>query len=159
MDKPSARIEEKVTDREFYVRDKILERNLEHCRSLTPEQVKTVLSIGDEYNKKQINHETQEVGVEQGLSYLEKGSVVLSNQVDSFVIPLLTIVLADINIVPVVHYKGEEISMKQRVSFDWITRGEFFNPTYISVEHQDKETQDLNTKVIQHNQPLGRSDG
>lgn len=38
-----------ASDRALFVRDKILERNLKHCKNITPEQMDTVLSIGDEY--------------------------------------------------------------------------------------------------------------
>ncbi|WNN20094.1 hypothetical protein [Bacillus phage FI_KG-Lek] len=33
--------------------------------------------------------------------------------------PLLTITLTDIDAKPIVHYKGEQIDRKLRVTFDW----------------------------------------
>lgn len=38
-----------ISDKVWFVREKIIERNQEHCFDLTPQQVETVLSIGDEY--------------------------------------------------------------------------------------------------------------
>lgn len=137
---------EQVTDREYYVRDKIMDLNLEHCRSLTPEQVKTVLSIGDEYNSKQVKHTVQPL---QPLLH-----DVLLNEGEE-VIPLLSIVLDDINSVPIVYYKGEEITYRMRVSFDFKTNDDLGTyPTYVHIEHWDKEGKLTNTKHIQHNQRI-----
>lgn len=74
------------------------------------------------------------------------------------VIPLLTITLDDINSVPVVHYKGEEVKGgKIRVSFDWKT-GDFDvkHPPYIGIEHVDEDSQHGGTKFIQYNHPDDR---
>lgn len=73
-------------------------------------------------------------------------------------IPLLTITLDDINSVPTVHYRGEEVTKKLDVSFDWKSRSEYFYKTYIRVEHWDDESQGMNTKVIQHNHPFSEDD-
>ncbi|WP_428909481.1 hypothetical protein [Niallia sp. Krafla_26] len=50
--KPLQDNKKKVSDRALYVRKEILWKNKKHCFDLTPEQIETVLSIGDEYNKK-----------------------------------------------------------------------------------------------------------
>lgn len=42
----------KASDRALFVRGKIIELNKEYCFDLTPEQVVTVLSLGDEYSDK-----------------------------------------------------------------------------------------------------------
>lgn len=66
--------------------------------------------------------------------------------------PLLQIELADINSVPTVFYKGEEINGKIKVSFDWETNDEVgHNPTHIHIEHVDSDSKGIDTKTIQHN--------
>lgn len=68
-------------------------------------------------------------------------------------VPLLQIELDNINSIPRVFYKGEEIVNKMVVSFDWATDKDNTSlPTYIKIQHG--ETTDLiNTKTIQHNEP------
>ncbi|MBT2718281.1 hypothetical protein [Bacillus sp. ISL-57] len=67
--------------------------------------------------------------------------------------PLLSIVLDDINSVPTVHYKGEEVTHKMRLMLDWKTDNDLgVYPTYILIEHHDTG---INTKTIQHNDPFG----
>ncbi|SSS87994.1 Uncharacterised protein [Acinetobacter baumannii] len=68
--------------------------------------------------------------------------------------PLLTIVLDDINSVPTVHYKGEEITLKQRVSFDYKTNDDLGK--YLTYIHIQRVASQGNTEVIQHNQPHDR---
>jgi hypothetical protein len=92
--------------------------------------------------------------------YLDGGKVAEAVYTDidagEEVIPLLNIALDDINSVPTVHYKGEEVTFKQRVLFDFKTKDECPNPTYIHIEHWDKEGKLTNSKVIQHNHPNDR---
>ncbi|EOW9527892.1 hypothetical protein ACO11K_001538 [Bacillus cytotoxicus] len=66
--------------------------------------------------------------------------------------PLLQIVLSDINAVPVVFYKGQEVKGKVRISFDWKTNDQL--GPYIHIEHVDDLTERINTKIIQHNHPI-----
>ncbi|MEH6848574.1 hypothetical protein [Bacillus pseudomycoides] len=69
--------------------------------------------------------------------------------------PLLSIVLADINGVPEVHYNGEKFDGKIRVSFDYKTddvEGKYAN--YIHIEHIDNDENGINTKIVQHNHPI-----
>ncbi|MFL0489218.1 hypothetical protein ACH0CQ_06105 [Bacillus sp. 179-I 2A5 NHS] len=69
--------------------------------------------------------------------------------------PLLQIVQTDINAVPVVLYKGEEIKGKVRISFDWKTDGYYHKSgPYIHIEHVDDSNKCINTKIIQHNYPI-----
>ncbi|PGH81124.1 hypothetical protein CN899_21190 [Bacillus thuringiensis] len=69
--------------------------------------------------------------------------------------PLLQIVLSDINAVPNVIYKGEEIKGKARVSFDWATDGHRRKPgTYIYIKHVEDSKKRINKKIIQHNHPI-----
>ncbi|EJP84657.1 hypothetical protein [Bacillus cereus] len=69
--------------------------------------------------------------------------------------PLLQIILPDINAVPTVLYKGEEIKGRIRVSFDWKTSVfDDRNNTYIHLEFFDDESERCNSKIIQHNHPL-----
>ncbi|MEN3132513.1 hypothetical protein [Bacillus albus] len=69
--------------------------------------------------------------------------------------PLLQIILPDINAVPIVLYKGEEIKGRIRVSFDWKTN-DFHDKfgTYIHIEHAECTEEYMNTKIIQHNHPI-----
>lgn len=69
-------------------------------------------------------------------------------------VPLLTIVLDDINSVPSVHYKGEEITLKQRVSFDYKTNDDLGK--YLTYIHIQRAVSQGNTELIQHNQPHDR---
>lgn len=130
-----------VSDRASYVRGQIFELNKEHCHGLTPEQVETILSIGDEYKP-------------EVYSPVRAGNFIMPTlNDDTSDKPLLTIVLDDINSVPTVHYKGKEVTQKMRLMLDWKTdddRGVY--PTYILIEHHDTG---INTKTIQHNDPFG----
>lgn len=65
--------------------------------------------------------------------------------------PLLTIELDDINSVPKVIYKGEEVKKKVRVSFDWETNSAYYNPTHIHIEHAEVEDDSVCIKSITHN--------
>lgn len=67
---------------------------------------------------------------------------------------LLTITLDDIESVPEVFYRGEEITGRQRVSFDWKTNDDWRYPTHIKLVHRDSETELVNTKTIEHNSPI-----
>jgi NMD protein affecting ribosome stability and mRNA decay len=68
---------------------------------------------------------------------------------------LLQIKLDTITSVPRVFYKGEEITKKMRVSFDWETRRDGDKtPTFIHIQHADPLSEDINTMTIQHNQPI-----
>lgn len=69
--------------------------------------------------------------------------------------PLLLIELPDIDSVPIVSYKGEEINKKIRVSFDYGTESdEHLQRSYIHIEHLDPDSDKGNIKVIQHNYPI-----
>ncbi|MGX5628214.1 hypothetical protein [Bacillus cereus] len=69
--------------------------------------------------------------------------------------PLLQIVLSDIDSVPIVHYKGEEIKGKVRISFDWKTDGQYYKSgPYIHIEHVPADNKRFNTEIIQHNHPI-----
>ncbi|WP_225989735.1 hypothetical protein [Bacillus cereus] len=69
--------------------------------------------------------------------------------------PLVTITLEDIDVMPMVHYKGEQIDRKVRVSFDWVTNTDKLTEgTYIHIEHVPSDNKRCNTKVIQHNHPI-----
>ncbi|MEH7458507.1 hypothetical protein V7183_15160 [Bacillus sp. JJ1127] len=69
--------------------------------------------------------------------------------------PLLQIVQSDINSVPVVLYKGKEMTGKVRVRFDWKTAGHHHKPgAYIHIEHVEIIDKNVNTKIIQYNHPI-----
>ncbi|MFJ8118843.1 hypothetical protein [Bacillus mycoides] len=68
--------------------------------------------------------------------------------------PLLQIVLSDIDAVPNVIYKGEEIKQKIRISFDWKTNINCQSGSYIHIEHGEADEKSINTKIIQHNHPI-----
>lgn len=55
IQKPFKPKQYKASDRALFVGGKILEHNKQHCFDLTPEQVDTVLSLGDEYSDKKVN--------------------------------------------------------------------------------------------------------
>lgn len=73
--------------------------------------------------------------------------------------PLLQIVQSDINSVPVVHYKGQQIDKNIRISFDWKT-GDLnsMSSSYIHIEHVEPEEKHFNTKTIQHNHPISEKE-
>ncbi|WEG14143.1 hypothetical protein PU629_07195 [Pullulanibacillus sp. KACC 23026] len=63
--------------------------------------------------------------------------------------PLLRIELDDINSVPKIFYKGEEINGLVKVGIDWSTNTDKgIKPTHIRIEHVEDES---NIKVIEHN--------
>ncbi|HFK1458510.1 TPA: hypothetical protein ACGXMC_004217 [Bacillus cereus] len=65
--------------------------------------------------------------------------------------PLLT----DIDVKPIVHYKGKQIDRKLRVAFDWESQSiDKINQTYIHIEHVPADNKRCNTEVIQHNHPI-----
>lgn len=68
--------------------------------------------------------------------------------------PLLQIIQSDINSVPVVVYKGEEIKQRIRISFDWKTNINRQLGSYIHIEHGEADEKSINTKIIQHNHPI-----
>lgn len=68
--------------------------------------------------------------------------------------PLLQIVQPDVNAVPVVLYKGEEIKHRIRISFDWKTNINHQSGAYIHIEHGEADEKSVNTKIIQHNHPI-----
>ncbi|MBE7095424.1 hypothetical protein [Bacillus cereus] len=69
--------------------------------------------------------------------------------------PLLQIIQSDVDAVPVVLYKGEEIKGKVRVSFDWKTDGQYDKSgPYIHIEHVEDSKKCFNTKIIQYNHPI-----
>ncbi|MDO3374703.1 hypothetical protein QJ529_18725 [Bacillus paranthracis] len=68
--------------------------------------------------------------------------------------PLLQIVQSDIDAVPVVLYKGEEIKQRIRISFDWKTNINRQSGAYIHIEHGEADEKSINTKIIQHNHPI-----
>lgn len=65
----------------------------------------------------------------------------------------MQIELENINSVPKVFYKGEEVKHSVKVAFDYRTdTDKEINPTFIQLEHFDPEGK-CDTKTIQHNQP------
>lgn len=70
--------------------------------------------------------------------------------------PLLQIELENINSVPRVFYKGEEIKYKMEVAFEWGTgTPETYTPAYIRIKHWDREEDKrINSKTIQHNEQM-----
>lgn len=69
--------------------------------------------------------------------------------------PLIQIELESIDNVPKVFYKGEEITQKIHVSFDWSTQTEkTVASPMINIEYADVTSKRINIKRISHN-PLG----
>lgn len=69
--------------------------------------------------------------------------------------PLLKIEMKDIDSIPTVIYKGKEITGMARASIDWKTKDERgLTPTYIHIDHYDKGSEGMNSKIIQHNDPI-----
>jgi len=92
-----------MLDKTSYIRRKILERNIEECKHITPEQLEiiSILSMEhDLYNrlKNEDNYES------------EKDKV-----------SLLTIELQNESSVPKVFYKGEQIDNLRELQLDWDT--------------------------------------
>lgn len=145
-----------VSERGLFVRRKIVEGNLEFCRGLTPEQVDTVLSLGDRYKEDACSagYKDGGKGKAQDSLIVELGEGELVKPIVEA--PLLQIELKDIDSAPSVFYKGEEINKKIRVFFDYGTdTDEYLRPTYIHIEHFDTDSEKKpNTKIIQHNHPI-----
>ncbi|MEC2918897.1 hypothetical protein [Bacillus tropicus] len=69
--------------------------------------------------------------------------------------PLLTITLTNIDVKPIVHYKGKQIDRKLRVAFDWESQSiDKINGTYIHIEHVPADNKRCNTEVIQNNHSI-----
>ncbi len=60
-------------------------------------------------------------------------------------VPLLKIELDDLQIAPIVFYKGEEITMKTALSLDWITRDETMSGNYINfaISHLEESAKNI----------------
>ncbi|WBY35472.1 hypothetical protein [Bacillus amyloliquefaciens] len=67
--------------------------------------------------------------------------------------PLLQIELDDINSVPRVFYKGEQIGEIINADFSYVTNTELMNPTHIDIEYMDKDSK-CGTKAIVYNRFL-----
>lgn len=89
-------------------------------------------------------------GYEEG-----RNSGVMHKQSNDNEVPLLQVLQSNIDAVPVVLYKGEEIKGKVRISFDWKTDGYYYKSgPYIHIEHVEDSNKCVNTKTIQHNHPI-----
>lgn len=62
---------------------------------------------------------------------------------------LLVIELKDETSVPKVFYKGEEIELKQNISFDWDTDTEFMGGLSYAIEHRVKDIGYPVTNIIE----------
>lgn len=91
-----------------FIREHIVGRNYEDCIELTPDQVKTVLSLAEEYERK----ESKKI----------KGITIELPREDEQ--PFLQITLDKYSGVPKVFHKGEEIKGIINISMDWLTNDE-----------------------------------
>ncbi|KIN36211.1 hypothetical protein [Bacillus subtilis] len=66
---------------------------------------------------------------------------------------LLKIELDDIDSVPRVYYKGEQIKEIINTDFSYLTNTELINPTHIDIEYMDADSK-FGTKAIVHNRHL-----
>lgn len=111
-------------------------------------QIKTYQSPEDEY---------QEVTVcpKCNGAFVDVWKLVKYKQLNDTKEPLLQITQLDIDAVPTVLYKGEQVKGKVRISFDWKTDGYHHKSgPYIHIEHIEDSTKCINTKIIQHNHPF-----
>lgn len=98
-----------ASEEAFNIRKRIIERDLEHCKSLTPEQVDTVIELS-----KECNENAQST--------------------------LFTIELETETSIPKVFYKGEEITGRIQINFDWITKGSRdLGGMKFNIEHADEK--------------------
>lgn len=110
-----------MLDKTSYIRRKILERNIEECKHITPEQLEIISILSMEYDlynrlKNEDNYES------------EKDKV-----------SLLTIELQDESSVPKVFYKGEEIQYKRNIFFDWDTDTDEYGGLSYAIEHAEMD--------------------
>lgn len=122
--------------------------NIRRCCLACDYQIKTYRSPEEEY---------QEVTVcpKCNGAFVDVFRLVKYKQSNETVEPLLQIVQSDVDAVPVVLYKGEEIKGKVRISFDWKTDGHYQKSgSYIHIKHVEDSTKCINTKIIQHNHPI-----
>ncbi|MED3542040.1 hypothetical protein ABEX53_07720 [Bacillus toyonensis] len=122
--------------------------NILRCCLACDYQIKTYISPEEEY---------QEVTVcpKCNGAFVDMFRLVKYKQSNESVEPLLQIVQSDIDAVPVVLYKGEEIKGNIRISFDWKTDGHHHKSgPYIHIEHVEDSTKCINTKIVQHNHPI-----
>ncbi|MEK4502789.1 hypothetical protein [Bacillus sp. FSL R12-0069] len=121
--------------------------NIRRCCLACDYRIKTYQALEDEY---------QEVTVcpKCNGAFVDMWKLEKYKQSNESVEPLLQIVLSDINAVPVVLYKGEEIKQRIRISFDWKTNINRQSGAYIHIEHGEADEKSINTKIIQHNHPI-----
>lgn len=96
----------RLSNKALYIRREIIERNLEFCRAVTPEQMETILSLADGYDLRESDKRS-----------------------------LLVIKLENETAVPKVFYKDEVIELKQSVFFDWDTDTDVMGGLSYAIEH------------------------
>ncbi|MCP9280642.1 hypothetical protein [Bacillus wiedmannii] len=122
--------------------------NISRCCLACDYQIKTYQAPEDEYQEVTVCPKCNGAFVDM----FKLGKYKQSNE---GVEPLLQIVQADVDAVPVVLYKGEEIKGKVRISFDWETDAQYHKSgPYIHIEHVENSEKCINTRVIQHNHPI-----
>jgi len=122
--------------------------NIRRCCLACDYQIKTYISPEEEY---------QEVTVcpKCNGAFVDMWKLGKYKQSNKNVEPLLQIVQSDIDAVPVVLYKGEEIKGKVRVSFDWKTDEQHHKSgPYVHIEHVEYSAKCVNTRIIQRNHPI-----
>jgi hypothetical protein len=124
-----------------FIREHIVGRNYEDCIELTPDQVKTVLSLAEEYEREKIPKLPTNI----------KGLTIEIPKYGKQ--PLLQITLDEYGKVPKVLYKGEEVSKKVEVDFKWTTKDSGFNSgtTKFSITHGDEERDKQAVQTISYN--------
>lgn len=105
--------EKELIDLAHLVRDFILLNGIEYCKDITFEQMVFILKASS-----QLHNENEIIRWEPNRK------------------PLLTIELEDMNSVPVVKYKGEELGHKTYVKFDWERKTDkSFGGVEFDIEH------------------------
>lgn len=99
----------RLSNKASYVRTEILKKNLEICKSVTPDQMETILSLADGYDLREGDKQS-----------------------------LLVIELEDESSVPKVFYKGEKIKLKTNIFFDWDTDTDLFGGLTYAIEHYEE---------------------
>ncbi|UQZ76841.1 hypothetical protein C2I17_21110 [Niallia circulans] len=106
-----------------FIREHIAGRNYEDCIELTPDQVKTVLSLAEEYEREKIPKLPTNI----------KGLTIEIPKYGKQ--PLLQITLGEEKGVPKVIYKGEEIELNREIFFHWESDKAIAGGLTYSIEH------------------------
>lgn len=110
-----------MLEKASYIRNAIVDRNIESCLKITPEQMEIIAMLSMEHDN---------------YKWVKEGKPAVRNY-NPQKQQLLMIELEDETSAPKVFYKGEEITHKQNVFLEWDTDTDIMGGLTYSIEHAD----------------------